>query len=124
MRRRILLGGGSALAVGCTGTDASRAILREGACPCEPLDEQRWLIDAAVAVAVTVCFLVASILYRTPVGAIASMPGVTAVWTLLFGVVLGCAIGRSIAALRSGLPRKPDAVALAALLDRIKKGDK
>ena len=63
MRRRVLLGGGSAVTVGCRGTDASRAILREGACPCEPLDEQHWPIDAAVAVAVTVCLLVASVFF-------------------------------------------------------------
>jgi len=35
----------------------------------------------------------------------------------LFGVVLGCVIGWSIAILHSGLPRKLDAVAPAALLD-------
>ena len=120
MRRRVLLSGASALAVGCTGRlTPAGAIAREGGCPSEPPDEQHELIDAAVAVAVTVCLLAASYTARL---AISRAPVMTAVWTFLLGVVLGCVIGWAIATLHSGLPRKPDAVALAALLDRIKRG--
>ena len=118
MRRRVLLGGASALAVGCTGRlTPAGAIVREGGYQSESPDEQHWLIDAAVAVAVTVCLLVASICLVHQLVSIASVPGMTAVWIFLFGVVLGCVIGWAIATLHSGLPRKPDAVALAALLD-------
>ena len=94
MRRRVLPSGASAVAAGCMGRlTPAGAIVREGGCPSEPPDEQHWLIDAAVAVAVTVCLLAASYTGRL---AIARAPVMTAFWTFLLGVVLGCVIGWAI----------------------------